>query len=347
MIVLDHISVQFSGGPKTVQAVRDVSLRIERGEVFGIVGSSGAGKSTLVRTINLLERPSQGRVQIEGTDITDLNGAALRKVRQSIGMIFQHFNLIRTKTVFQNIAFPLRVTGVPHPEITKRVTELLALVGLSDKADVYPGQLSGGQKQRVGIARALANRPAILLCDEPTSALDLETTRSILELLKDINRKLGLTVVLITHEMDVVKKVCDRVAVLEQGELVESGNVYDIFASPQHAATRTLVKQTLQFDLPEIIFRNPRGTLVKVTYRGTGAIDPVLSQTVEQFGVQINVLHGRIEYIGERPIGAFVLSLAGDRHDIAEALKYLEEQTAETQVLHLEEAVSTVGAFSV
>lgn len=333
MIDLENITVRFQSRKNTVTAVDDVSLRIAKGEVFGIVGSSGAGKSTLVRTINLLERPTAGCVRIDGQEITALKGAPLRQVRHGIGMIFQHFNLIRTKTIAQNIAFPLRLAKKSKVEIQERVTELLELVGLSDKANAYPHQLSGGQKQRVGIARALANHPGILLCDEPTSALDLETTRSILDLLKSINQRFGITVVVITHEMDVVKSICDRVAVMEQGRLVELAQTYDIFANPRHPATQALVQQTLKLDLPEAIFQKPGGTLVKIQYRGDAAVEPVLSETVGLFDVYANILHGKIEYIGGKPIGAFVVSIFGEERKVAEAIAYIAGRTAQIELL--------------
>lgn len=240
MIELKNITVDFSTGPQVVHAVGNASLRIAPGAVFGIVGSSGAGKSTLLRTINLLERPTAGQVLLDGKDITGLTGAALRRERQKIGMIFQHFNLMHTCTIYDNAAFALRVAGKSEEEISQRVPEILDLVGLSDKARAYPSQLSGGQKQRVGIARAIANHPEVLLCDEPTSALDLETAASILQLLKEINARLGITIVLISHEMNVIKSICNRVAVMNAGEVVEEGDVFDIFTNPQHEFTRQL-----------------------------------------------------------------------------------------------------------
>ncbi len=246
MIEIEKVCVDFTAGRGTpTRAVDDVSLHIAAGEIFGIVGTSGAGKSTLLRTLNALTRPSQGRVNVNGVEISALDGKALRQARQRIGMIFQHFNLMHTRTVAQNVAFSLKAAGWERSKIAPRVAEILTLVGLADKANRFPVQLSGGQKQRVGIARAIANHPDVLLCDEPTSALDLETSATILALLRKINAQLGITIVLITHEMNVIKSICDRVAVMSGGKVVESGEVFDVFAHPQHAFTQQLVSHTL------------------------------------------------------------------------------------------------------
>lgn len=331
MIELRDISVAFPSG---IQAVREASLTVDQGEVFGIVGSSGAGKSTLVRTINLLERPGSGQVLVNGTDLTALGPRELRLERQKIGMIFQHFNLMHTRTVWDNAAFALKVAGCSRAEIRQRVPEILTLVGLADKAKAYPDQLSGGQKQRVGIARALANRPELLLCDEPTSALDLETAASILELLKEINRKLGLTIVIISHEMAVIKAVCDRVAVMDGGRIVEQGTVYDIFARPVHAFTRELVERTFNLDLPERHLRAINGTLLKVLFLGEKAETPVLFEASNRFGVAVNILHGKIEYIGDRAIGLLVVSLTGPAEPVAEAVGYIRDRTERVEVLN-------------
>lgn len=333
MIQLTDISVRFDGGGKSVEAVKGVSLHIGKGEVFGIVGTSGAGKSTLIRTINLLERPNAGTVTVDGKDVTRFNGEELRRLRLRTGMIFQQFNLINARTVFDNVAFALKVAGLSKEEIAQRVPELLALVGLQDKASSFPGQLSGGQKQRVGIARALANSPRVLLCDEPTSALDLETTASILELLKEINRNLGITIVIITHEMAVVKSICDRVAVMAAGSIVEQGNVYDIFSNPQHECTRQLVAHTLKLELPRRLLESAPGTIVKVDYRGERAEKPVISETIRNFKVQVNILHGQIEYIGGQPLGSLVLSIDGNPSIVRLAVAEMATQTAGLEVL--------------
>jgi len=251
MIEIKNLTKIYSAKKKQVVGVDDVSLTIRNGEIFGIIGYSGAGKSTLLRCLNLLERPTSGQVIIDGVDLTALNDKQLRQARLKIGMIFQHFYLVSSKTVFENVAFALKAAKKPKNEIEKRVNELLEMVGLSDKRDAYPSQLSGGQKQRVGIARALANDPTVLLCDEATSALDPSTTKSILDLLKKINRELGITIVLITHEMEVVKDICDRVAVMQNGKIIELGTVYDIFTNPKEELTKSFINSVLQFELPE------------------------------------------------------------------------------------------------
>ncbi len=334
MIELSNIEVRFASPGGGLAAVRDVSLRVARGEVFGLVGESGAGKSTLVRTINLLERPTRGTVRIDGTDVTAFRGDALRGMRRRIGMVFQHFNLLHARTVFDNVALPLRIAGASGPEIRRRVLELLRLVGLEDKALAHPARLSGGQKQRVGIARALASSPEILLCDEPTSALDLETTAAILELLGDIHRKLGITMVIITHEMAVVKAACDRVAVMKDGAVVEEGTVYDVFASPRHDYTRQLVGRTLALELPERLLDGSRGTILKIVYRGLQAEEPLISETSRRFDVRVNILHGRIEYIGGHPLGALVAGVEGPREEVEKALAFIRGRASDVEVLH-------------
>ena len=338
MIQLQDISIAFAAKDHTVHAVKHASLTIEPGQIFGIVGTSGAGKSTLLRTINLLERPDSGRVLLDGQDITDLKGAELRRERQKIGMIFQHFNLMHTCTVYDNIAFPLHIAGKSRQEIGERVPELLGLVGLVDKAQAYPAQLSGGQKQRVGIARAIANHPEVLLCDEPTSALDLETSAAILELLKEINERLGITIVLISHEMSVIKKICTRVAVMNAGEIIEQGDVYDIFATPREEFTKQLVDHTFNLDLPPRLTEDLQGTLLKILFLGERAEDPVLSEATLRFGVSVNILHGKIEYINHRPIG-LLIALLGHRAGagpsrVAEAVDFIRNSTAHVEVLH-------------
>ena len=339
MIELQDISVAFTVKDHVVQAVKNATLRIEPGEIFGIVGSSGAGKSTLLRVINLLERPDSGRVVLDGQDITELKGTALRKERQKIGMIFQHFNLMHTCTVEENVAFTLQIAGASRTEIKRRVPELLGLVGLADKARAYPSQVSGGQKQRVGIARAIANHPEVLLCDEPTSALDLETSAAILELLKEINQRLGITIVLISHEMAVIKKICTRVAVMDRGEIIEQGDVYRIFATPQHAFTRQLVEHTFNLELPPHLTQDLQGTLLKILFLGERAEQPVLSEATLRFGVSVNILHGKIEYINHQPIGLLIALLSARTSDpgptrIAEAVEFVRASTANVEVLH-------------
>ncbi|MDR2963025.1 MAG: ATP-binding cassette domain-containing protein [Bacteroidales bacterium] len=334
MIEFDTISVRFQHKKSAVDAVKNVSFRIEKGEIFGIVGTSGAGKSTLLRTINLLQRPTSGRVLIDGHDVTHLQGDALRTLRISIGMIFQQFNLIHTKTVFENVAFAMKVAGKSSAEISTRVYEALELVGLTDKASVYPSTLSGGQKQRVGIARGIVNNPQILLCDEATSALDLETTDSILALLQEINRRLGITIVLITHEMEVVKKIANRVAVMSGGELLELGDVFSVFASPLHPFTQSLVNRTLNLDLPTRIVENCKNPLVKIVYNGDHAEHAIISETVQKFNIDLNILHGKIEYIGGKPFGVLVVQIVGEHAEAEQVLNYLKEKTYKVEVLH-------------
>ncbi|MDZ7322097.1 virulence-associated ABC transporter ATP-binding protein SfbB [Kosakonia sacchari] len=338
MIEIEKVCVDFPaarGSTSATRAVEDVTLRIAPGEIFGIVGTSGAGKSTLLRTLNALQRPSQGRVKINGVAISALEGITLRKARQRIGMIFQHFNLMHTRTVAQNVAFSLKAAGWERSKIAPRVAEILQLVGLSDKASRYPVQLSGGQKQRVGIARAIANHPDVLLCDEPTSALDLETSATILALLKQINEQLGITIVLITHEMNVIKSICDRVAVMSGGKVVEEDDVFDIFAHPQHPFTRQLVAHTLNLTLPERLQQHLPGQLLKILFIGDSAEQPVLSDAAVKFGVAVNILHGKIEYIGERALGILVVQLTSVENPaaVSDAVDYIRNRTAQVEVI--------------
>ncbi|WP_036113580.1 MULTISPECIES: methionine ABC transporter ATP-binding protein [Luteibacter] len=297
-----------------VPALEPVDLTIERGEVFGIIGHSGAGKSTMLRLINLLERPTGGQVFIEDRDVTHAEGADLRRLRAGIGMIFQHFNLLSSRTVADNVAFPLRLHGgMSDAEIAARVDELLSLVGLTAHARKFPAQLSGGQKQRVGIARALASKPSILLCDEATSALDPQTTASVLELLADINRRLNLTVVLITHEMDVIRRVCDRVAVLDAGRVVEVGDVADVFLHPQHPTTRRFVAEADHREGRGPEFPGVDGRLFRLSFRGDATYSPLLSRVVRDTGIEYNLLSGRVDRIKDTPYGQLTLAMNGER----------------------------------
>ncbi len=313
MIQFQGLTKDYSG----VRALQPIDLSIGRGEVFGVIGHSGAGKSTLLRTINLLERPSGGRLLIEGRDVTRATGDELRALRRRIGMIFQHFNLLSSKTVAQNIAFPLALAGLPGAQREARVRELLGRVGLEAHAAKYPAQLSGGQKQRVGIARALASEPDILLCDEATSALDPETTASVLQLLAGLNRELGLTIVLITHEMDVIRRVCDRVAVLDGGRLVESGTVADVFLHPQHATTRRFVFEAEHVDERERRedLAHAQGRVVRLTFRGEATYAPLLGRVARASGVDYNILAGRIDRIKDTPYGQLTVAVSGDDVD--------------------------------
>ncbi|MBQ8010159.1 MAG: ATP-binding cassette domain-containing protein [Oscillospiraceae bacterium] len=333
MVEFKDVSVAFHQSKTTVEAVRNVSLKIEKGDIFGIVSGSGAGKSTLLRTINLLQPVTDGDVLVNGKSIVGYKGAKLRELRKSIGMIFQHFNLAENKTVSQNIAFVLKTAGWKKEDIQKRVRELLEFVKLSDKADVYPSRLSGGQKQRVAIARALANHTDILLCDEPTSALDAETTASVLDLLREVNQKLGVTIIMITHELDVVKSICNRTAVMANGEVVETGDVYEVFTNPKHPFTQQLIGHTQHFEIPTEIQSSISGPVVKLTYLGERAAEAVLSQTAADYNVRYNILHGRIEYIGTKPLGILYVNITGDSSDVEQTIKKLAERTYHTEVV--------------
>ncbi|MDQ0394196.1 methionine ABC transporter ATP-binding protein [Labrys monachus] len=306
-------------GSPAVRAIDDLTLDVAPGEIFGVIGRSGAGKSTLIRLINGLERPTSGRVLVEGVDVGPLAEAALRPLRRSIGMVFQHFNLLSSRSVFDNVALPLEVAGAGKAEIRRSVGELLDLVGLADKRNRYPAELSGGQKQRVGIARALATRPKILLGDEVTSALDPETTASILALLADINRTFGVTIVLITHEIAVVKDICHRVAVLEAGRLIETGRTFDVLTRPHHATTASFVRNVAGVELPADIAQRlthepgpGRQALLRITFSGSHATAPVISRLTTVLGIDVNILAGRIDSIAGEPFGALLVSMPGE-----------------------------------
>lgn len=333
MLEFQNISKIYRTKNKQVVGVDNVSLTIHKGDVFGIVGYSGAGKSSLLRCVNLLERPTSGKVLVDGVDLTELSSNKLRVARLKIGMIFQHFYLINQKTVGENVAFALRAANTPKKEMTKRVDELLEMVGLTDKRDVYPGQLSGGQKQRVGIARALANNPSILLCDEATSALDPKTTLSILRLLKEINKRLGITIVLITHEMDVVKEICNRMAIMQDGRIIEEGEVYDIFANPQKPLTQEFISSVVSFEIPPAILKDVKGQIIKILFKGDVAGEGVIADTMQQFSVKGNFLHGTIEYIQERPLGIFLMELQGKEEAVNGAKAYMEQRGAIVEVV--------------
>ncbi|WP_158755541.1 methionine ABC transporter ATP-binding protein [Dyella sp. S184] len=328
-----HKSYRVDG--QDIPALQPFNLDIADGEVFGIIGLSGAGKSTLIRLINLLERPSGGSIFINDIEMTALAEPALRAQRRKIGMIFQHFNLLASQTVADNVAFPLRLAGERDADaLRQRVDELLARVGLTAHADKYPSQLSGGQKQRVGIARALANRPSILLCDEATSALDPQTTASVLELLAEINRELKLTIVLITHEMDVVRRVCDRVAVLDAGVIVERGAVADVFLHPKHATTRRFVNEALPEEAASELapFTQVPGRILRLSFRGDTTLTPALGRVARETGIDFNILAGRIDRIKDLPYGQLTLAMQGEHVDAA--LTALREAGIEIEELH-------------
>ena len=333
MIEIHNLSKIYETKNGTVTGVDNVSLAVNEGEIFGIVGYSGAGKSSLLRCINLLERPTKGSIKVDGIDLTSLKSKELREARLKIGMIFQHFYLISQKTVFENIAFALKAANLPKIQVKQRVEELLEMVGLSDKKDVYPSQLSGGQKQRVGIARALANDPKVLLCDEATSALDPTTTKSILNLLKKINKELSITIVLITHEMNVVKEICSRMAIMQEGKVIEEGAVYDIFANPNAELTKEFIESVVSFNIPKLILDSCEGPIIKVTFRGKVAGEGVISDMLQSFKVKGNFLHGSIEYIQDLPLGIFIMELRGTNKETTSALTYIEERAAQVEVL--------------
>jgi D-methionine transport system ATP-binding protein len=323
-----------------VMALDGIDLQVPEGAILGIIGKSGAGKSTLIRLINGLERPSRGHVLVNGTDVTALDERRLREARRSIGMIFQHFNLLSSRTAFENVALPLEIAGVATAKITGIVEPLLAMVGLTDKRDRYPAELSGGQKQRVGIARALATKPKVLLSDEATSALDPETTDQILALLKTINAEFKLTIVFITHEMSVVKKLADRVAVLESGRIVEQGTTYEIFANPRHETTRRFVGSIAGGRAPEWLLAKLRpearagdSAILHVTFAGGGADQPVLSRLSRNLGVDVNILHGQVETIADHPFGSLFVSVSAEPGMLGEIIKTL--RAGQNTVEHL------------
>ncbi len=343
MIALQHVSKVFAGSDKTkqVHAVDDVSLTIQDGDIFGIIGFSGAGKSTLVRCINLLERPTSGSVEVDGQELTRMSAKELRQARKKIGMIFQHFNLMPSRTIFGNVAYPLRGSGLSKEEIREKVHSLLELVGIADKENAYPSQLSGGQKQRVAIARALANDPKILLCDEATSALDPQTTKAILSLLHHLNQTLGITIVVITHEMAVVKEICNRVAVMDHGKVVEEGTVFSVFATPKEPITRDFIKTTsnlqkieeLIADDSPVVALKPGERIVRLSYVERNPSEPLISLITQKFGITLNIIFADVEIVQNAPIGGTVAIFSGDSGQIDAALTYLKEKNVGVEVI--------------
>ncbi|WP_117233502.1 methionine ABC transporter ATP-binding protein MetN [Vibrio maerlii] len=340
MIQINQVDKVFYQGDKEINALKDINLHIPQGTIFGVIGSSGAGKSTLIRCVNMLEAPTRGEVIVDGVDLTKLSKSELGKARRNIGMIFQHFNLLSSRTVFENVALPLELAGRDKTELTKKVTDLLALVGLADKHDSYPSNLSGGQKQRVAIARALASDPKVLLCDEATSALDPATTQSILELLKEINRKLNITMLLITHEMDVVKSICHEVAIIGGGELVEKGTVGEIFAHPKTELAHQFIRSTLDLSIPEDyqqrlqqIRVNSSYPLVRLEFTGATVDAPVMSQIARKFNIDVSILSSDLDYAGGVKFGMMVAELFGSEEDDNAAIEYLREHNVKVEVL--------------
>ena len=341
MIKLNNITKIFTLPDKKLTALDDVSLHVPKGQICGVIGASGAGKSTLIRCVNLLERPTHGAVVIDDVDLTQLSDAELVKTRRQIGMIFQHFNLLTSRTVFENVALPLELENKSKAEIQENTTALLALVGLSDKHNVYPANLSGGQKQRVAIARALASDPKVLLCDEATSALDPATTQSILKLLKEINRTLGITILLITHEMEVVKRICDQVAVIDKGRLIEQGTVSEIFSNPKTELAQEFISSTFHITLPEEYLENLSDTpkhaksypIIKFEFTGRSVDAPLLSQASKKFGVELSILTSQIDYAGGVKFGFTIAEVEGDEDAITQAKVYLMENNVRVEVL--------------
>ncbi|NIF86653.1 methionine ABC transporter ATP-binding protein [Comamonas sp. Tr-654] len=344
MIEIRDLSLTYQGPKGPVHALRGINLEIASGEVFGIIGRSGAGKSSLVRCLNLLNRPTEGKVIVNGRDLMQLSDGELRAARRDIGMVFQHFNLLSSRTVYDNVALPLELAGVSKDEIYQRVTPLLELVGLDHLADRYPAQISGGQKQRVGIARALASNPKVLLSDEATSALDPETTRSILDLLRKVNRELGVTVVLITHQMLVIKQIADRVAVIDGGEIAELGPVIDVFTRPQQTITKSLIDEIVPQQLPESVMKRvnqlaaqlqpgQQGQLLRLSYAGESAYQPILSHLIRELGLDLSILHGQIDEIQEQTFGSLAVYASGEAAKIDAAVEHLRTSGVQVQIV--------------
>lgn len=341
MIELVNLSKEFRTREKTVKAVKNANVKIKEGEIFGFIGYSGAGKSTLIRCINLLERPTSGKVLYEDKNLVELSEKELRKTRKEMGMIFQQFNLLSSLTVFDNVAFNLRDSKLSKDEIEKRVLELLDLVSISDKKDSYPSQLSGGQKQRVAIARALANNPKILLCDEATSALDPQTTSQILDLLEELNKELGITIIIITHEMHVIKKICDRVAIMDNGEISEINNVYDVFANPKTDISKRFVNSTSNKPhIINLIKENRKAfglesndKVLNLDFYGSNTSDSVISTISRKYNLDCNIIYGDVDMIKDKILGQLIISLNGDEENINKAKEYLKENNIKWEVI--------------
>ncbi|MBO6220089.1 MAG: ATP-binding cassette domain-containing protein [Treponema sp.] len=331
MIELEHVSKTFRTKTNTVHALKDISLSVSKGDIFGVIGFSGAGKSTLLRMVNGLEVPSEGRVTVNSLSVAELKGKKLRAFRKDIGMIFQHFNLLESKTVYENVALPLKLAKKSKGEIESRVKDLLHFVELDDKILSYPKELSGGQKQRVGIARALALNPSILLCDEATSALDPRTTDSILALLKKINRDLGVTILMITHQMNVIQQICNKVAVLEKGSLIESGSVIDVFGNPKSPVTKNFIRTVINDRLPESVksfLKNYTGSqkVLRLRFDGKNADEPIMADAIRETGVSISILYGIVTELEEKIVGFQTVQLRGSEEQIAAAEKFFDER---------------------
>lgn len=338
MIEFRNIKKSYQANGQSVDALRGVHLTVEKGDIFGVVGYSGAGKSTLLRLVNMLERPTEGEVLVNGKSFASLKPKELRAEKKKIGMIFQHFNLLQSKTVFDNVAIPLVLSGIRKETIQKRVRELLEFVGLSAKGRSYPDELSGGQKQRVGIARALATNPSILLCDEATSALDPQTTRDVLELLKKVNREYNITILLITHEMSVIKEICNKVAVMENGRVVEQGPVFDIFSKPTTEVARRFVRTVIHDELPQSFLKSlkeKKPAVWKLNFLGSSSGKHLLSTVAKSFDVHLNVLSANISEIQETPFGNLIVEVVGETEEIKKAIQYIESEDVLLQEVKL------------
>lgn len=341
MIKLVDVTKTFYQKERQIAALTNINLHVPNGEIFGIIGSSGAGKSTLIRCVNLLEHPTSGEIFVDGKSITTLNSSGLNQARRRIGMIFQHFNLLSSRTVYGNIALPLELDNIPRIKRDERVMYLLELVGLMDKKEIYPGNLSGGQKQRVAIARALANNPKILLCDEATSALDPSTTHSILQLLKNINRQLGLTILLITHEMDVVKNICDRVALISEGRIIEQGKVSTIFSHPKTAIAQQFIQSSLHLPVPEdyaqrlmpSLTESAQLPLLHLEFTGKSVDAPLISQAARQFNLDISILSAKMDYAGGIKFGVMLAEILGKHDDAQAAIEFLKDHHVKVEIL--------------
>ena len=340
MIAIRNVTKVFDVNKQKVTALSDVNFTIEKGDIFGIIGFSGAGKSTLLRMINALEVPTSGHVEIDGVNINDLSFNELRKVRKRIGMVFQQFNLLNAKSVYDNVAIPLILNKVPKSEIDRKVKTLLDFVDLGDKANAYPGELSGGQKQRVGIARALATDPSILLCDEATSALDPDTTESILQLLERVNRELGVTVIIVTHEIDVIQKICNRVVVMEHGKLIESGSVLEVFSKPKHGTTKRFVRTVIPDEIPSTVKhtlacdKRPY-TILKMHFLGNNTTDNVLYHINKTYDLETSVLFATVTELEHTVLGIFIVQFIGDDLEVGKVKEYLVAQGIEWQEVTL------------
>lgn len=343
MITLKNVNKEFSNKENKIKAVDNVSLVIKEGEIYGIIGYSGAGKSTLIRMLNGLELPTSGEILLNDQNLSELTNRELRVTRQEIGMIFQHFNLLWSRTVKENILFPLEIAKVPREDRLKRADELIQLVGLEGRENAYPSQLSGGQKQRVGIARALANNPKVLLCDEATSSLDPQTTDNVLDLLLDINQHLNLTIVMITHEMNVVRKICNRVAVMDSGQVVEEGEVVEVFKHPKQAITKRFIRQGTDPEnvntdevLEQLIQQYPNGRLLHLKFHGGGAQSPIISEIIRECNIDINIIQGNIQTAQETMLGSLYVQLLGEKEAINKAIGEFQRMRVETEVIEHE-----------